>query len=473
MAADTFETILAETQEELAAMDSTLDVSQGPVYDWFLYPASAVVAEYAAISERLRKLYSPRFADLAREDEALAFSDKHGAGRDLGTAATGTQTFFTYSAPGAGVTLSVPEGTVVRRTTDGKGFRVLANTITLDGNNPSAYYNASRGWYAIAVPVEALGVGAEYDTPANLVSVLDSVDVEGFDGTVNLAAISGGLDAETASETVTRTEVALMGTDKGTHGGILRDVVGVDARILDASLVFFTETELFRRSSFRPAVDVYVLSNTTEEVTETFTATLGQTEYTLTNVPVSAVSSVLANGAAVDYGFTADPDRETSGSVRATDKITFPAANAGDAYEVTYTYHSIPKLVHDSLFADEYDDNNERVRLFNTDVLVRIPVDVPLEVSVTLILAANGSSATAEAEAEAAIRDYCTADGFVGYLNPTSLRDKLLSDVSDIANAVVTVFSRKSGSSLRNGLLEFTKIERPVFEADTDIEVTS
>jgi hypothetical protein len=250
--------ILEMLQESARSQDQTVDVAKGPLYDWVYAPTAQGLAEVAAGTDRVRQLYSARFARVADEAEALAFSENYGVGRDIGTAATGFQTFYTFTKPVSGEVRTVPPGSIVRRSSDGRGFRVLPHTLTMTGDSANAFFSARNGWYELTVPVEALSVGPEFDTPAGLVNQLDNA-ISGFDGTINKSDIDGGLTAESSSDTIDRTQSALLGNDFGTHGGIMRSVLVFDRAVRAVSLAFFTEYNLFQRRSFKPALDVYVI----------------------------------------------------------------------------------------------------------------------------------------------------------------------------------------------------------------------
>lgn len=464
------EDILELQQEAAKNNDSTVDTQKGPLLDWVYDPTAQAASEVALGTDRLRRLYSANFASTADDDEALAFSENHGVGRDIGTAATGFQTFYSFTKPVAGETRTVPPGTVVRRPSDGKGFRVTSHLLEMSGDNAEAFFNATEGWYELTVPVEALSVGPEFDTPAGMVTEADSTLI-GFDGTVNKTDIDGGLAAESSEDTVDRTQSALLGNDFGAHGGILRSVLTYNRVIQAVSLAFFTEYSIFQRRSFKPALDVYVIGTKSAKAVETFVAEAGQTEYTLLKPPVMSVSALTKDGGTANFTFTADPSREYNGSYRAVDKITFAAAVGGEVFEVTYLYDEVVRRVQEGLFGSELDANGERTHLFNTDVMVRWSKKVALQATVKLTLQANASEAEATAAAEEIVREYMTGDEYPGLLNPETLRDLLIEGVPGITKVNIEVFRKKLGATLRSGLIELSKVEQGVFEAAADLEI--
>ena len=470
MAVDT-DDIREVIREEMTSIDAEVDVDKGWLLDWVIEPVAQTGGVIAEPAERLRRLYSPRFARVARFDEAIAFSESHGVGRDPGRASTGTQTFFTYTKPVVGETRTIRVGQTVRRP-DGRGFRVTTHSLELTGANADAYFNSTTGRWELDFPVEALSMGPEFDTPRGLVTQIDG-QVDGWDGTVNKTDISGGLDAETPAETVDTTASALLGNDIGTHGGILRSALLADPDVDGVSLAFFTEYDIFLRREFRPAVDVHVIGSRPVEVTEIFIAEAGQTDYTLLKPPAIQVTSFKKNNGAATYELVKDSDRRYAESYRATDKIQFDAMAGGEVCEVLYQYEGIIRSTQENLFSGELTATNERTNLFNSDILVRKALNVPLEVTVRLSLQANADESEAEAEAEEQIRAYCSADEFPGLLNPTTLRDLLIENVPGIIGVQIQLFRRKEGAQPRSGLIEFNKIEKGHFAASSDIVINT
>jgi hypothetical protein len=61
---------------------------------------------------------------------------------------------------------------------------------------------------------------------------------------------------------------------------------------------------------------------------------------------------------------------------------------------------------------------------------------------------------------------------FQGLLNPEVLRNLLLDGVPGITGVRLEVFRKKSGASLRSGVVELSKIEQGYFAATEDLVIT-
>lgn len=445
--------------------------TQGPLGDFVIDPITNLLALSVDATDRAGQLLSGEFAAVATPEEALAFANNFGVGQSVGRFATGTQVFYRNSRPPVNTTFSVPAGTIVRRKGDGYRFQVLPNNVTLSSDSAAFNYVASRARYEISVPVQAVSVGEAYNTAAELINAFETA-APGFDGTINLESISGGQAAEDASSTVSRARVSMFGTDSGTHGGIVRQVVSADSDVLDVALVFSDELDLFHRPALRAGIDVYVLGRRLRTYTDSFYATLGQQTFTLAKPPVVSVASVKRNGVSVAYTFSQDVS-SLKASYLAQDKVVLASpANSGDAIEVTYAYDDVVRTVQESVLTAGTTSAGFRRSLWNVDMLVRLPVEVQIEVTLQVRLQTTVNRSTVIAALEAVVYDYCTPTAFAGALYPSTLLQNIREGVSGVQSVKLVKFKpKRTPFEYDVGPIMLERNQVPVFAFTSDLEV--
>ena len=455
----------------IKAIEPATDIRIGPLRDQVIDPGGAVIEAAVEKAEAAARMMSARFAASATPIQALAFAENYGVGRGLGAGSQGTLTFYRTTAPVSGRLYTVSAGATALRRSDDAAYQTT-DTVVMDGNSASAYFNSDRGWYEIDAPGVAVSVGPEFDTAAGLINKTGS-SVLGFEGVYNKTDFEGGTLAETSEATVLKTQTAMLGVGSGTHGGIIRSVIDYDDSSIKAvSVVFFTEWPLMRRRSDRAALDIHIIGVKSEERTETFTATAGQTDFVLSRQPVLSVVSVRKNNGAMGYTFVQDTDPQLKGSTRGADTVQLEPTVADDTIEIRYTYNGLLWHLQQDLFGTLTDSGEGlRTRLFKTDILVRGPVLVPIQVKVRLRFQSPSDAEAGLVDAETEIRSYCTPSAFPGRLLNKVLRDNILDLVPGVLTAQVLLFRRKSGASLEVANIEFSKIEQPVFSLAADVEI--
>lgn len=443
-------------EDALSEINDQIDTKVGPVPDLFLYPAASAMADVSDKVESIRDLLSSRFAEVATATEALMFAENFGVGSSPGHYAKGNLTFFRYTAPSVGQTVTVEAGSVVTRKADGATYQTT-ESASMTGDSAAAYYNRRMGRYELTIPSRATLVGPEYDAKASTVDAL-MYPIAGFDGAVNTSDFTGGSLAETPYETVKRAQTAMLGTARGTYGGIVQQVYFSAAQqnllVRDVSIALYNEQGVFQRGSvYRPALDVHILGSSLAVVSELHTATDLQTEFVLRRSPVKSVSSVVRNGGSVTFSLSLDSTQELKGSALERSKIVLVnPAQMGDVVEVTYVYNALVYQIHKALT-----DNS--TSLFGVDTLVREPVIAGIEAQIAV---QRQSSSLSLSVLETAIRNFCEPEAFGVTLDPDALSRRLRT-VPGVSDVSILAFKRIDTPSQAVNVIAMSKVEIPRF----------
>ncbi len=458
--------IVEAMQDDINDVDPAIDTQAGPIRDLFIDPCATRVQENEESAEHVGLLYSAAFATLGTDAEIEAFTSNYGIGKDLGAAASATQYFCRYARPVAGQTLPIPQGTIVS-TTDGYAFRTTAS-VSIIGDNADSYYNPTSSCYEISVKVTAVAVGADFNVSAyTIVSMTDRID--GIDKTENRTAATGGTLSEDNVDVIFRAQSRMIGTSRGTYGGVLTTVMQyAPTRMKDASLVFPTDWPIFKRRTHRPALDVYVIGSTEESTTYSYTSSLGgEAEITPDKQPVMGITGVAVNGIATIFTFVEDTNPATQGSTRAlSHALLATPLSASDIVVVTYTYNELLYGLQNDLYAAEETDLS-RTSLFGTDVLIRGSIRVAITVSVYVRALSSYDPLSVQADVESIVASFVETETFLGVLRPATLQYQIETEVVGVSTATIKKFTKTIGSLSTIETIEFNVNEEAYVDSTT------
>ena len=409
--------------ESLQAVDQSVDVVKGPIYNFLLKPVPVELQKTEADVERLTILTSQQLERVATQEEvealATSFSIRLGGGRASRTAG---QVFFANTRPQQD--LVVDRGVLVG-TEDQQYTYFVSEAGTIPAATAGNFFNPATRRYELVLKCEATAVGPDFDLPPGRILRLLTT-IPGIDGTINISAYTGGQEEEELAAAVDRIRAKLAGLDPETGGGIKSDVRNYDPEnVTDVSLVYPKDRRLFKRPIGRPALDVYVLGSVVTSVDQTYTATGGETQIRLTNVPASALNTVTVNGTNVTGTLIVDQTLESGYSARATDYVLLPSAlSAADVVVLNYDY--------DALIADMQEDLFSLERPFDTDVLARKPRELPVEIVVDATILPSGDEARTFTQIEAKLFEKVETEYFQDVLLPEVLRQQIQDEVSGI-----------------------------------------
>lgn len=449
--------------ESLRAVDPSVDVAKGPVYNFLLKPVPVELQKTEADVERLTVLTTQQLGRVTTQEEvealATSFSIRLGGGR---ASRTRGQVFYTRTRPISDIVID--RGYLVG-TDDQRYTYFTSEQQTLPAATADNFYNAANRRYELVMQCEATAVGPDFDLPSSRVTRLITT-IDGIDGTVNISEYSGGQEAEDLEDSVDRIRAKLAGLDPETGGGLKSDIRNYDPEnVTDVSLVYPKDRTLFRRPINRPAIDAYVIGSALETLDQTYTATGGETEIPFDNVPVRTLNTVTVNGAGVDATLIQDTTRETGYSAAATDYALLPSAlTASDVVVLNYTYNTLVASMQVDLFDLE--------RPFDTDVLAREAREVPVEVVVDATILPSGDEARTFTQIEAKLFEKIETDFFQDVLLPEVLRQQIQDEVSGINTFRFVRFRRVSNSLLDVETIPLAKNETATIDQNAlDIRI--
>lgn len=453
---------IASLAKRVQDSDSSVEYDKGPVFDLMIRPVGEELGNAEDRAEYISNLYTSAFSSVAEDREILALETNFAmTGQGSGQASrTKLQYFYRFSRPQIGDVFIVSEGMLVSNSDRSKIYKTL-ETVTLDGQYSDTYYNSSEGWYGVPVLCEATAIGSDYDLKKGRVNSILTAS-EYWDGTINLGDYSGGEAEESRDQKVERIQKRFEGMDKGTYGGVESAVINYNPAIIkNVRLVDPSNARIFRRSTIRPALDLYLIGQNINATTDTFIATAGQLTYVLANQPVTAITSITKNGIAFsDWQYEKD-DSVLKQSARSQDQITFNTAlNVGDSIIISYQYDEIISNVQNNIFPES---NN---LLFRTDTLVRQAWEAPLSISITFSFVGSVSLEEGEQKLLDELYKLVEINDFVDSLNPETLRSQLKSSVVGLGELYFVKFTKTVGSLSDVEIVTFNDNEYPIIDAN-------
>lgn len=394
------ETLLAELRTFIRALNRRLDTGDNSLSkDLLLTPFSVggkAIMDQVEIARDLGILSRLESGDL--DNEATNYKLE----RLPGSYSIVTLTFHSSTAPTTDVV--IPAGTQAQ--TSGTTFVSPVSFSTVSEarftvSDADSYFSYDRNRYEWEVTALCDEIGTIGNIGSELVNQLIG-SVGGVEGVTNLTAATGGLDEEGDDDFRTRIQLAKTGRDLNTVNGIrlyMRNLGFLDAypvRVEDADAEKAT------------GIDVFVINNSSEAFTETFTYDPSQEKYYFTKRPVLEVTSVVGsnkgNLGASDYDAMIDNTSPLRRSIYGQDYLAF-SSSAGLLYGETITvqYNYAPLIVQ----AQENLDLNEN-DVLTADPLVKRAFPLYLYVNAKLTLKANADGATVRNKVRNALNQWCS-----------------------------------------------------------------
>lgn len=453
-----------------------IDANKGPFFYLSVEAISGPLADASADTERMARLSTLQFPSVATTAEALATARAFALTVGSGGYARGIAYVYTTRRPQGSESFTVFEGdSFSTAEVAGQVFEALESR-SLTAANADAFYNPNTRRYELPVLVQAISAGTAANIAARTLSAIND-GAPDFEGVVNLTTFTGGTEAESVANLYRRAQQRLRGLDNFSRGGLLARVQNVDTeRVQAAALTYSNEyPELFYRLPDQQAIDVWVLNSVQNTpVTESFVATLGQTDFYLSNGPATSVSTVLVNDAPASAQLVPDTSLEVGGSTRERSYISLVTpAGAGDVVVVSYNYDNVLTNIQSELDGYLQADTGA---LFATDVLVRKAKTLPVSIEIKGTVLGTFDPTLIETEVATVVGEYLT-NGLTdspllgGVRTPAELRDAIRAQVPGISSLSIPIFSRKSVSPLVE-TIDLPRHSYPVFELAEDLVVT-
>lgn len=452
--ARTLAQIEASLASSIEGQDPSIDTVKGPVFDIFIRPQSAQLRATELRYDDLSRRYSLDYVLTQNPSVLVLYGANHGLRRSAGRASRGNVVFFTFTAVAPDDVIVIPAGTVVTTSDPSIAFRTIRDAFIIGSSLPS-FFNASQRRYEIRVPVEALGVGEEFEVPPRRVTnILSAVD--GIDGVINFERIEGGTSVESTVRFGQRIRSKFNGLALGSGSGLDQLIRNFNpSSIDDVALIFSTDYDNFRRRTRRAAWDVYIIGSVSETAEITYIADGVQRDFPLPLTPTLGVTAVTVNDAAVSFTYNADTTDQFKTSTRANDTVelaSIPGLN--DTVTITYSYD---KLIRD---IQDYVDRLG-VELYRADILVRKAVPIAIRAKILVQVLSSFDETDAASAAFATTAEFLNPDEFVSLLFANDLRSELSAAVAGVANVNVLEFTRDLTGTIPLETVEFRPFEYP------------
>lgn len=211
-------------------------------------------------------------------------ANNYGLARKAGTRATGIISFITGTRPttdsviGANTQCFVPNTNLLYSTTA---------SVNVGAYPTAANFNFTTNVWEWKVGAIAQGNGTVYNVPQNLITGVTSGQGVAFN-CINYTVFTGGTDAETTLELLSRVSLALSGNFQGTAASILSRVLSYS--FVDDAKIAYLPTDPSKRREGLSNIDVFVKSTAT--VQENAVLTYSTNPLKLEKTYTTAITSV-------------------------------------------------------------------------------------------------------------------------------------------------------------------------------------
>lgn len=424
--------IIQDIVNAIKNRDTAIETGFGPVKDIVIDPVSLVSRDLYTQIKHVFDIQFLQNAESMSVEELDLLGESFGITRKGPVRAVGSVFFVTASRPTANITIpsNLPIATSSIVGVKSVQSFVTTKTATLFASSADAYFNPSAGVFEIEVPVRALIPGAAGLVAGGTITTLQR-QIPGISAVTNKSSTTGGKDAETNTEYARRIRLVLLGTDRGTSGGLRRFALN-DDRVVDALVVMAGDELMVRAEDVAGAVDVYILGN--ENTVSVQTAVYDGLDIVLQNepavfpTPVSNVTGSIVGTLAEGTHFFIIPDVTLAGSARAVNILRWNRAasglpSIGESISVEYTYD---KLISDLQDRSESPDNH-----LLADVLFRRSTQVDIQIEATIKATADVSLDVLDSKIRSAIKSFVNTRGLGEDIVPSDL-DLIIRSVSGV-----------------------------------------
>lgn len=432
--------IIQDLVSAIKTRDPAIETGYGPAKDLVVDPVSLIVRE---LYLQIKRVYDVQFLknavtmtteDLDLLGESLLIKRK-GA-----QPAIGSVFFLTSNRPSANIV--VPAGTPVATAAvaGSVSFQSYATTrtTTFFAASADAFFNPSSGFFEFEVPIKALTPGAGSNAAAGTIKTLQR-QIPGIASVLNKSATTGGRDTETNTDYARRIRLALLGTDRGTIGGLRRFGLD-DNRVIDALVVMSGDPLLIRQETVAGAVDVYILGEepTIDQQPDTYTGLdlTFRNEPLIFPSPVSQVTGTIVGLLTEGVHYFIEQDTVLDGSADARNLLRWnrgaaglPAA--GESLTIEYVFDKLTQDLQNSINRPEND--------VLADVLFRRATEVDIQLSVKIKAVSDVDLSTLADNIRTEITSFVNTRGLGQSITPSDL-DLIIRSVPGV-DVVVLPFT--------------------------------
>jgi len=437
MAARTEEEILQSYQDNAKLADETVDVEKGPLYSLIAVPLAATLQPTEAEAERLSQIYSIDFAKTASVEDSKAFLTNWSESAGGGSPSTVRVFFLKFSRPLTDEVITIPVGATVGNSDQSLQY-VTVESASIIGSQADVYFNAGRRAYETSLLVQAVANGTQYDLPRGRINA-KITQLDGIDQIENREDATGGIEAETTEQQITRVQDKFTGLAINTAAGNFTRVKRYDsARVLDVKPVLSTDRQLFRRIVRGPGTDYYILGTNLKTVNTTYTATGGETLIPAGKSAVQTVNTVKINNVPIsNVSLIPDTSAEFGYSAQAFDQVLLPTVLlAGDVVVTNLTYNALLESIQLDIFGE--------IRMFETSELARSFREVGAVIELVGKSLPTHDPSTVARDCRSALQTILEPGVWQQEFTPTEVLDRMKATVSGLTGSAFTRFQRST-----------------------------
>lgn len=437
--------ILASYQDAVAVSDPSADGAKGPLFSLVGTPLSEVLPPTEQGVDTLSQIYSAEFAQSATSDQAQAFLTNWGEAAGLGHPSATTVYFMAFGRPNSSTVIPIPVGSIISNQDQTLQYITTAAS-QINGQFADTYFNPTRRTYEVGLPVIAVENGPAYDLKAGLINTKVS-QLPGIDAVESRTDATGGVAAETVPAQITRVQNKLTGLAVNTPGGAYTRVRDYNPTIItDVQVILSTNRALFRRQTFEPGSDYYLVGSLNQQVNQTYTSAVGgENQIALKNVPAISIDTVLLNNVPITSFFLqSDSTFATGGSTIAQDYLVLGSnLIAGDVVLITMTYNAILSQVQTNVFGvSQLRKTNEIARQFRM---------VPLNITVTGKALPGYTPSQLQTSISTLLQSIVEPGIWQEEIDPATVLSQLKTGIQGLSSPQITLFQRSTGAT---GLIE-------------------
>jgi uncharacterized phage protein gp47/JayE len=414
--------IINDLVAAIKGRDTTIETGFGPVKDIVIDPVSLVARELYLQIKRVFDVQFLKNAELMTIEELDLLGESLLIKRKGPRSATGSVFFLTSSKPVSNITVpaGVPLATTPVAASVGFQSFVTTRTAIFYAASADAFFNPGSGFYEFEVPIQAITPGASGNSAAGTIRTLQR-QIPTIASVLNKSATSGGRDSETNTEYSRRIRLALLGTDKGTSGGLRRFGLN-DSRVVDALVVQSGDPLLIREEQVAGAVDVYILGEeaTVDQQPDVYTGLdiAFRNEPLIFPSPVSQVSGSIVGVLTEGVHYFIVRDAILDGSAEARNLLRWNRGavglpSLGESLTIEYTYD---KLIQDLQILLGKPENDVLA-----NILFRFSTRVDTQLSAKVKAVAEANLSELEDNIRSAITSFVNTRGLGEALVPSDL----------------------------------------------------
>lgn len=361
--------------------------SDGEFMETFALPHIKMFEPVLDFIDKIRLMQSLENAQYLSVEEMDELARVHYKTRDMGEASYGVLTLIFDDMPNSGK-LVIPYGKIA---ISKKDMRYQSTeTITLEEDDLSAFFDTSSFTYRIPVQFEAVSTGTEYDAEPGEINQLEDGNMLNLVEVINETPFINGVDAETNLELAQRIRNESMTPNLGIERGYL-NFLNTFSNVSDAKVVGYMhplmrrdiigEVEIpgvqfhenIRELHWGTKIDLYVRGELGEVVTEFLEVQNtpdGDLYVQLKNVPVLDIVDVQMYSISgefddpnlkeeslylTNYTLVKDEEFETLGTLQEDAKLFLyeDALSKGKIVQVNYRYNRLIKDIHTTMHEDD------------------------------------------------------------------------------------------------------------------------